>query len=126
MTHSSRSMLGSFRSLNLITSTFLTLFAAFGLYVSGLAQQALDFLDAHPIVSLVGSLVCLIVIFFSSNSRSVDDYHPAEAAILFAAIALMIAMQWLASFAEFIASTQPVSGGILLLVMLVAAAIVGK
>jgi len=126
MTHANRSMIASFRSLNLITSAFLTVFAGLGLYVSGLAQEAIDFLDTYPFVSVVASLICLLVIFASSNNRNPEDYHPAEAAIVFGAVGLMLALQWLGSFADFIASAQPVSGLFVLFVMLVAAAIGGK
>lgn len=126
MAHSNQSMLGSFKNLNIITGLALAAFLALGFWVTGLAGEAVDLLDANPVAALVASLITLIVLFASSNTRSMERYHPAEMALVFLAIGLMVCLQFLTSFGEFVASAQPITGGVIMLLMLIAGLIVGK
>ncbi|AGN02674.1 hypothetical protein L593_13675 [Salinarchaeum sp. Harcht-Bsk1] len=126
MAHANRSMVAAFGQLNVLTTLFMLVFAVLTFVVTGLASEAITFLEAHPAITVVASLVCLVVIFASSNTRSPEYYHWAEMGIVFASIGLMIASAFLAEFAAFVATYQPVTGGIISLVALVAAAITGR
>lgn len=126
MTHANAGLIESFRRLNIITGLFLTVFILLGIWLSGLGQAALEALDGNPLIGMIVTLLCLVVIFASSSTRSPDRYHYAEMFVVFLGLGLMFAMQFIATFADFVASTQPVSGTIVLIVMVLAGLIIGK
>ncbi|MCL9812513.1 hypothetical protein [Natranaeroarchaeum aerophilus] len=122
----------AFASVNWMAGVALALFTFLSAVQTGVAGWLIDLMYHNPLIPVTLSLLALIVVFMSSNTRDPSDFHPSEVGVVLLAILLCLAHGFVAPFRDFVTDPAlqphgvPIVGFVLLLVMLGAGFIVSK
>lgn len=114
----------SMQRINIVSSAFASLFAFLGLLMTGWLERAVELAQTYSYVPVIAALVSLLIMWASSNTRDPSYYHPAELGIVGGVVGLMLGHAFWPPLAEFVTANNPITGGIMLLLMIVAGAIV--
>lgn len=101
-------------------------FTVAGLIQSGLMAKLIEFLTNTQFATTVLALVCLLVVFVSSETRNPQHYHPAEMFVVSMSVVLMIVHAALTEVQSVVTTHQPWGGVALLVPWLVAGVILAR
>jgi len=121
-----RSALDAYRDLNLGTAIALMFFAVVGLVQTGLMLDIVDLLTQYKFLPLAGSYAAYAIVFASSGTRNPEDYHTAEWIVVSFTGALMLGHAFLVEIQDLVASFDPWSSVLVMSLMVVTGAILGK
>ena len=116
----------SLNRLNIIVAVSLTTFAVFSLIQLGLMGQLIDFMEQYPTIPLSGSLIAMVILLLSGDTRSPDHYHELEIALVAFVVVLMFAATYVTAFSDFIAANSPFAGIVVFAVTMFGGAILGR
>lgn len=116
----------SLNNLNLLVAVSLMVFAILSLIQVRMMSGFVGFVEAHAMLPLAGSLVAVLVLFASSSTRNPDKYHPIEMAIIAFAVGVMLSIAFFAEVENWVINNNPVAGGAIVVILLLAGAIMGR
>lgn len=116
----------SLNRLNIIVAVSLTAFAVMSLIQLGLMGSLISFMETYPTVPLTGSMVAMVVLLLSGDTRSPDHYHELEIVLVAIVTILMFAVTYLDAFRTFVMNNSPFAGIVLFLLTMFGGAILGR
>lgn len=121
-----RSTWDAFQSINLISAIAMMVFAISGFVMTGIAGTVIDYLHTYQFLPLGMSFGAIALAFMTSDTRDPRYYHPAESAFVVGTMALMGAHAFMTEVQDFVAQHNPISGAVVIVVMVIASAIVSR
>jgi len=120
------SALDAYRDLNLGTAIALMFFAVVGLVQTGLMLDIVDLLTQYKFLPLAGSFAAYAVVFASSGTRNPQHYHTAEWIVVSLTAVVMITHAVMVEIQELVSNLQPWASIVIMVLMVVTGAILGK
>lgn len=121
-----RSTWDAFQSINLISAIAMMVFAISGFVITGIAGTVVDYLHTYQFLPLGLSFGALALAFMTSDTRDPRYYHPAESGFVVATMAFMAIHAFMTEVQDLVAQYNPVSGLLVIAVMVIASAIVSR
>lgn len=115
--------------LDLITSAALMVLAVLGLVVTGLLSELVDLLETYPSLPFVATLITLVAIFLTSETRDPSRYALWEKVLVFGSAALIADHSYQAELGyvdQYFGAYDPWTQVALLIVLIVAGAVLAK
>lgn len=124
--HNSSSFLDALKRTNPIATSLIGLFGLIAFIQYNMMAHIVEFASREPWMPFLASMTVFVLIFVMSGTRDPSDYHPGESVSVMVYVLASALVTFSDRAADFLASHDPVSGAVMVLLGLVVAAVLSR